>query len=498
MAESKKNTDVKVIVDDSKTKVQLILPPLFGNDAMARQICHAKLQEQAVEINQAVIKAVDLLIAQSKTPAPGSPKPGSPELSETQSVRGVVATAQLPEDGIDGKVQWTYKPPTAAEPDPDEAKNKDQARNYYEDSIYNTIEKDVTVGILSDPTPGVDGRDVLGNTLAAKAGKPYELTYDQSIFKDAKGNLITQTQGVLVKANNAICVRQVIEVKGYVDFNTGNIDFSGDVIVHEGIRDCFVVKAQGDITVKGLIEAATIITGNDLHANGGMAGREQGHIEIGNDLHGRYLDNVQGTIQNQLYIEREILNCEITVLGDVASPTGSLIGGHLTVGGKVDLETIGSPAEVRSNLIIGSVPTHDPILEKLTTFIEKLEHKRKKFANEQDMINNNTKNLSAQQKEKQTELMFELMMIDEPLNKARDAHFRVNAKAEASRTVNVTVHKIIHAGTVLTIMGTPHKFRNDMRGSVRLFKDEKNKIVFKQGDGKTRPLASVCDVLPSQ
>jgi hypothetical protein len=52
---------------------------------------------------------------------------------------------------------------------------------------------------------------------------------------------------------------------------------------------------------------------------------------------------------------------------------------------------------------------------------------------------------------------------------------------------------MLHAGSVLTVMGTSHKLRNDLRGSVHIFKDEKNEIVFKQGDGKLRLLASVSD-----
>ena len=84
---------VKVIIHDDKTKVEMILLPGFGNQPTAKQHCHAKLQELDVEITEAVVKAVDQLIAQSKKI---SPTPG------TQPVRGVVALAQLPADGLDG------------------------------------------------------------------------------------------------------------------------------------------------------------------------------------------------------------------------------------------------------------------------------------------------------------------------------------------------------------------------------------------------------------
>jgi uncharacterized protein (DUF342 family) len=484
MAASPPITDVKVIIADDMTKVEMILPLLIGRDALAKQLCHAKLQEHKVEITETVVKAVDQLIAQTKN---------CEMTPQTPPVRGVVALATLPVHGKDGSVEWKLAQPDHPVAQDPQANSGDQPHNYYEDSIYTTVDKGVTVGILREPTYGIDGRDVQGKTIQARDGKPFDLQFDESLFRDAKGQLITQAQGVLIRSNNSVCVRKLIEVSGYVDFSTGNIDFSGDVIVNEGVRDCFIVKAEGNVTVKGLIEAATIITGGNLYAHGGMAGRERGTVDIGTDLHAKYLDNIQGTVGGNLCVEREAINCDLTVLGEVDSQSGSLIGGKLTARGKVVLDAIGSDADVRSDLVIGSVPLLDPILKKLEVFIQDLKDKRKKFAQEQDMIKSQGKRITASLKERQTELMFELMTIDTPLNKANDAYFRVNARAEDLRTVDVTIRRMLHAGSVLTVMGTSHKLRNDLRGSVHIFKDEKNEIVFKQGDGKLRLLASVSD-----
>ncbi|MFG0251095.1 MAG: DUF342 domain-containing protein [Phycisphaeraceae bacterium JB051] len=492
MAKSISQADVKIIIPDDGTQVTLILPQSFGKNEMARQICHAKLRDAKVEITESVVKAVDQLIEQSKNVAP---TPGS------EPIRGVVARAQLPVDGVDGKVEWKLDlNPKQPEPKPqaqdeDEEQTPDGKRNFYEDSIYTTVATGTVVGILYEPTPGTDGRDVYGKTLVGKDGKPYDLQFDETIMRNAKGELITQEDGVLVKSNYAICVRKVIEVHGFVDFSTGNIDFTGDVNVAEGVRDNFIIKADGIVTVNGLVEAANIITGKDFNARGGMAGREQGTVNIGNDLNAKYLDAVSGTIKGDLKVDREIINCDLTVIGSVDSPSGLIIGGKLVIGGKVNVDIIGSDANVRSDLVIGSVPTLDPILKNLEVFMSDLEEKRKKYAEEQDIINRAGKRLTAEMKERQTEVMFELMNIDTPLNKAKDAHFRVNARAEELRTIDVNVRKTLYAGTVLTIMGVTYKLRNDARGPVEIFKDEKNEICIKRADGKVKLLASICDIL---
>ena len=483
MPPSTSQTDVKIIIADDATQVQMILPPAYGQQEMARQVCHALLRDHKVEISEPVVKAIDQLILKSKnTPsAPGS-----------EPIRGVVAMAQKPTDGIDGKVEWLIET-KKTQPVPDEKVQPGQARNYYEASIYTTVETGTCVGILHQATTGMDGRDVFGKTINARDGKPFDLQFDETIMCDAKGKLITQTDGVLVNTRHSVCVRKVIEVNSYVDFSTGNIDFSGDVIVHEGVRDNFIVKAEGDVTVDGLIEAANIITGKDLNANGGMAGREQGTVNIGQDLKAKYLDNITGTVNGNLKVERETINCELTVLGDVESKSGFILGGKVVVGGKVNIHTIGSDANVRTDVVIGSVPALDPILKNLEAFMEDLNNKRKKFAEEQEIISRAGKRLTADQKERQTEVMFELMTIDTPLTKAKDAHFRVNARAEELRTVDVTITNMLYAKTVLTVMGTCYQIRNDVRGPVHIFKDEKNEICFKQGNGKTKLLASISD-----
>lgn len=486
MAVSPPQLDVKVIIPDDATRAELILPIEIAQQSMAQEICHAKLQESKVEITEAVAKAVDQLIQQAKQAQP---------TEQQQTLRGVVALAQLPVHGKDGGVQWLIdKLGSATHPDPGQ-QDDEQPHSYYQDSIYTTVDQGVAIGILNEPTVGMDGRDVFGQTIQARDGRPFDLHFDETIIRDAKGKLITQTKGVLIRSGNSVCVRKLITVDGYVDFSTGNIDFSGDVVVSEGVRDCFVIKADGNVTVKGLIEAATIITGNDLNAEGGMAGRERGTVDIGNNLAARYLDNVQGTVGGNLIIEREVINCDLTVLGGVDSKTGLLIGGTLTARGKVVLDTIGSDANVRSDLVIGSVPKLDPILKNLEVLIADLQEKRKKLAEEQDIINRAGKRLTADMKERKTEVMFELMTIDTPLNKARDAQFRVNARAEELRTVDVTVRRMLFAGSVLDIMGTLYKVRNDMRGTIHIFKNEKNDICFRQGDGRPKLLASVCDIL---
>ena len=70
--------------------------------------------------------------------------------------------------------------------------------------------------------------------------------------------MIAARSGHLEFANNAFHVRPVLEIKGDVDYGTGNIDFNGDVHIFGDVREGFDVRATGTIIINGLVEAATV------------------------------------------------------------------------------------------------------------------------------------------------------------------------------------------------------------------------------------------------
>ena len=64
--------------------------------------------------------------------------------------------------------------------------------------------------------------------------------------------LVTKTE------KEKLNVFPVYEVNGDVDYNIGNIDFVGTVVIRGNILTGFRVKASGDIRVTGGIEGAEV------------------------------------------------------------------------------------------------------------------------------------------------------------------------------------------------------------------------------------------------
>lgn len=477
---------LRVVVSADKSAAELIVPPGINRQMITPELCESVLRDSGVEVTAQVRAAVKQVIASE------------------QAAKAVVARATPPKHGIDGYVEWINEPdesstpgakPAAAPVAPAPPSADPQKTSYYEHSAFVMVKPGQVVGRLHPPTPGEDGRDVTGKTLPAKPGKEFRLKFDESLACDAAGKLVAQEEGVLVRDPNNAGVRRVLEIPSYVDFSTGNIDFHGDVLVGKGVRDLFTIKATGNVDVKGLIEAATILADGDLFARGGFAGRERGTARCGG-VHAKYLDNVQGEVLRDLNVEREIINCDLVVHGNLEAPHGAIIGGRMAVTGKIHVGMLGSGAAVATEIIVGSVPRLEPLYQRLQNFVQQLQTKREAAIEEQTQLNRmlGKTRPTAQDKERQTELIFEIANFEMLLTKARPTLENLEKRINDQRTVDVTIERKLHPGVIVVIGRDQYHISTDMRGPLRIVRDAGGRLNYSRGDTPGGLLAQIADI----
>lgn len=473
MTATAKEIEFRAVVSPDRSSAELVLPPGLDLNHLTVDMCRALLSAQGVDINAQVLANLQALVA------------NPPALDHMQRVP--VASSIAPVDGKDGYVEWTI--------DHQHDINIQQAEaiNFYQRSAYFTVKPGDELGIIHPPTDGTDGRDVLGKSIAAKPGKTAALKHDETIQVKDKGLLIANQQGILTRNGENAAIRQMIEIPEYVDFSTGNIDFTGEVVVHKGVRDLFVVKATGNITVKGLIEAATVVCGGDLFAEGGMAARSRGSVDVKGHLMARYLDNVRGEIKGDLKIEREAINCDLIIHGGIQAPAGMLIGGRMVVVGEIHIGCVGSAAGVATDLILGSVPSLEPFAHSLSDLMAELQKRKDEFAGEMKLLSAEGKRLTAHDKERQTELEFELYGIDQRIIRGQSVLDALNQRIHEHRTINLQAHRCIHCGTTIIIGENAFRMSRDLPGPVKIIKDSGD-IVYRFSSGEGGLLAQVSEV----
>ncbi len=332
MTSSADDLPIQIIISPDKSRAELSIPRGFPIENLTPQVCIRSIIEAGIPTGEGVTKAVEALIAQVKSGGES---------------RAIIAQIIPPVAGEDGRVAWSLG---GGNNEPQE--QVDDPIDFYEQSSYTLVEPDQVIGKIIAPTQGTQGTDIFGQVIAAKNGKPVRLKLSRNIRKNQDGELVAQASGPLVCSDTQIKILELIEVPEFVDFSTGNIQFKGDVHIRKGVRDRFVVEATGNVIIDGLVEAATIKCGGTLAVRGGFAGREQGTAQIGGDMVGKYLDNIQGEIKGELRIDREIVNSELTVCGTLRSPGGTIMGGKITCHGKAEVAVLGSPSGVPTQIVM--------------------------------------------------------------------------------------------------------------------------------------------------
>ncbi|ABQ46223.1 protein of unknown function DUF342 [Thermotoga petrophila RKU-1] len=217
------------------------------------------------------------------------------------------------------------------------------------------VRKGETIARIIPPTPGEEGIDVFGNPMKPRLGRvpEYRLGYNVTT-KD--NEIIATKSGILViETNGTIHVYDTLEVDN-VDYSTGNIDFPGKVIVKGDVKPDFVVKAQEDITVKGVIEAATVISFNGSITAGGIKGRGKAFVKAKKTVKAVFIENAEVEAE-EVQVEKSIENSTVKAINVTVPGKGGSIRGGITIA-RVKVETyfLGSPIGVKTRVEVGIDP----------------------------------------------------------------------------------------------------------------------------------------------
>ncbi|MFU8828334.1 MAG: FapA family protein [Phycisphaerales bacterium] len=487
------NKPIRLLIAKDGSSADLVIPEQVAEDELSYEACLHLLHESSIVVTSTVSERLRAVI-ESYTPGT--------ELRETVA-KGVPVV-----HGEDGRIEWEPglepETETSDEADADQSDSGEAGSSvpkapegvcFYSRSIFVMVEAGQKLGRLLQPTDGTDGNDVRGQNIAAKAGKPLKVRFEESVAVSNDGLMTAQVDGVLSRSRDKIAVRQYLEIAGYVDFSTGNIDFDGDIKILKGVRDLFEVSATGNIEISSLIESATVIAKGDIAASGGMAGRERGILTAGGDTTIRYIDSTQVNVGGVLRFEREMINCQAMVTGSIESPAGSIIGGETTVVGKVLVSVLGSSSNVSTTLNLGSVPSLESKLASLEKLVEALEAKCVKMDRELKNLLMPGRILSNQDRERQTELSFELHNVKSQRAKCEASLRDLTARIQAIRTVDVSIEKMLYAGVRLAIGNQIFRINKDIKGPMRILLDRKGEIVYRVGDhGTNMPIRQISEI----
>ncbi len=488
---------VRLLIAKDGSSAELVLPPDADSEHLTYEWCHIMLQEASIEITDEVRENLRELL--------GGYVAG-------QELRGRIATGQPVKHGEDGYIEWEegLEPADVADPEaeaedaseienpetaPDAPKSPPAAVCFYSHSAFTMVTSGQRIGRVVPPSLGCAGRDVRGLTIPAYEGKPVRVKFDESISLSDDGVLTSCVDGVLSRSGIRISVREFLEITGNVDFSTGHIDFEGDAKIHKGIRDLFEVRATGNIEIGQLIEAATVEAGGDIYARGGIAGRERGKISAKGDMTIRYLDSSSVSVGGTLRFEREMINCNASVMGSIESPGGAIIGGEITVVGRLLASVLGSSSQVVTTIHAASVPMLEDKLEALRKVIEDFQGREEKVKREITRLAEPGRVLSPDDRVRVKELGAELKGIQSKRTTCEASSKDLAERIASIRTVDINIEKMLHAGVRIVVGNQIYRINKDLKGPLRILLDRHGEMVYRIGTrGQNLPLRLISEI----
>jgi uncharacterized protein (DUF342 family) len=456
---------LRVCVSADAMSAAIRIPGDFPRQMLASELLLQCAREAGVLVSREVMAAVGVL-------ASGPPKEGVE--AEVVIARGTPA-----DHGQASVLTWTI-----------DRERADAVKSFYDRTPYVTVAPGAVLGTVTQPTPGTDGVNVRGETLKARQGAACPVQFRDSLMLKPDGTLVALQGGLLIRSASAAWIGKVLEIPGDVDFTSGNIDFDGDIAIRGGIKDTFKVKATGSVIVDGPIGAATIECGGDLIVRYGAAGSFKGTIHVGGGLTARYLEAVIGTVKGDARIERDLIDCDLTIEGTCLSPTASMIGGKLTVAGKAAFKVIGSRASAKTKLVLGSLRSADDTLRTATAELEAASAGLRTRQDEYDMLTARGKTLTPAQRERQTELQFEVYELTAKRDACRAAIAEAKSASESRSSVGLEVTERLHEGTTLSVLGVDYTIRSDIAGPLRVTASG-GQAVIAFGQGVSHPLGAM-------
>ncbi len=264
--------------------------------------------------------------------------------------RLLVAEGQAAEDGQDGCLEFLVDVSGRRH----YAEGADGSLDFRETNLIKSVKGGERLARVVEPTEGSPGRSVFGEVLGPKAGKPVKYKAGGNVELAGDGeHLVSTVSGQPRFDGEKLWVDPVLVVSGDVDYEVGNIHFTGTVEVRGSVLDGFTVEAEGDIEIAGMAGACELRSGGDITVRSGVNGHGRARLEAGGSVRAKYLNEVEVCAGGDVEVASEVVNSEVSSLGRVLVRVGTVMGGRVVARGGVEVGTLGSELGVPTKVIFG-------------------------------------------------------------------------------------------------------------------------------------------------
>jgi uncharacterized protein (DUF342 family) len=288
--------------------------------------------------------------------------------------QNIIAVGTAPQPGQDGYINVLYGETNKEDQRPME--KEDGSVDYKEVTQLANVKSGQLIAERVPAKPGIPGTSVTGNEIPPKDGKEAHFKIGKNIVVNAeKTAMYSAIDGLVTKTEKEkINVFPVYEVNGDVDYNVGNIDFVGTVVIRGNILTGFRVKASGDIRVTGGIEGAEVESEGSIEISGGIIGSNKGHVKAGLNVRCSFIQEGNVFAREDVLVSQSIMHSNVRAGRSVkcVGAKGLIVGGLIQAGERVTARMIGNSMSTATVVEVGVQPVLRQELNDLRALMRQL------------------------------------------------------------------------------------------------------------------------------
>ncbi len=388
--------------------------------------------------------------------------------------RVVVARGTPAQNGENGVVTELF----SHEPERAVTQREDGTIDYRELGLIRDLKAGTTVCEIVPPTMGVDGRNTKGQPVKARNGEKAAVPMGENMVLSEDGTrVLTAAAGNLVYRNGRFTIETVYRVQD-VDYDIGNITFSGDVKIGGDVKDGFDINAGGDVTVHGQVGNCNI-KANNITLDQGVNGMGKAAMEARQAFKAGFVENCK-VLAGEKVLAKSLINSYVECEGDVDVSTGKgvICGGKVMAFGSVAAREIGNESNTLTVVSMGIIPKYISERKNLQTLIAELDaniSELEKNAAYIEKLISLGKPVPPERVQKLKRAQIALPMSEKKKAQLEQQLAELEARMADVGNVQLTA-RIINAPTKVSI-GTLTININETRRNCRVFKSAEGEIV---------------------
>lgn len=390
------------------------------------------------------------------------------EISEkkTYNARVKVASGRDKVCGKDEKINLNFRESVKRDPKIDSHGRID----FKELNKIENVNRGYILAIKEPLTNGESGMNISGEEIPAPDGKKIEYKVGKNVSVSPDGSmLISDCDGSVDYKDGRISVNKTIIIEKDVDNSTGNIRFNGDVVVNGDVKTGFLVQAEGNILVRGVVEGAILVSSGDVVIEGGIQGNDKASVHSNGNLICRFVENAKKIIAEGDITADFVMHSNISCMGSLklTGKKALLAGGEVLVKKEITATTIGSPMGTKTVIELG---VDENLKIKLQAYLDEKEFVEKNLGDICKSLNAFKTSISRGEVDEKKKRLLEKTVsayngLADKLKILNGEIERIQSQMQDIIASSLKVRDTVYPGVRLTIGNQVMYVRNEMKSS---------------------------------